>query len=69
MATGNFFPASGYRDTSGTLYDTGGHGYYWSGSVYDATLGYHLRFLSSYAYPYNLSDRQGGFAVRCVLQE
>jgi hypothetical protein len=68
-ATANFFPASGCRNASGTLYNTGSHGYYWSGSVYDATLGYSLYFYSSSALPYNNPNRQNVFAVRCVLQE
>jgi uncharacterized protein (TIGR02145 family) len=68
-ATANFFPASGYRNAGGTLGNTGGLGDYWSGSVYDASYGYNLYFSSSYAYPYSFSNRQGGFAVRCVLQE
>jgi hypothetical protein len=70
-AAANFFPASGCRDAGGPLRSAGSNGYYWSGSVYDATYGYHLYFYSSLARPYYYGsvNRRYGFAVRCVLQE
>jgi uncharacterized protein (TIGR02145 family) len=68
-ATANFFPASGYRATDGALSLTGNVGFYWSGSVYDATYGYTLNFNGNDARPYYRSGRQFGVAVRCVLQE
>jgi hypothetical protein len=64
------FPASGFRiSNSGALDDTGYFGYYWSGSVYNATTGYYLAFNTDYAYPSFSSTRPYGYAVRCVLQE
>ncbi len=61
------FPASGYCSTSGTLYAVGQYGIYCSSSAYtDSTYGFNLYFYSSYVYPANVSNRQSGFAVRCV---
>jgi uncharacterized protein (TIGR02145 family) len=65
---GNFFPASGHRDTEGVLYNTGRSGDYWSGSVYNATNGYALYFHNGGATTYHNADRQYAFAVRCVLE-
>jgi hypothetical protein len=69
-ATSNLFPASGSRLTGGALSGVGNLCYYWSGSVYTtADNGRILGFNSSNVYPDYNYLRQGGFAVRCVLQE
>jgi uncharacterized protein (TIGR02145 family) len=60
------FPASGYRNTDGTLLSVGQYGIYWSSSAYSSTYGYYLTFSSSYVSPAHYSYRQYGFTVRCV---
>ena len=61
------FPAVGLRDTgsSGTLYDAGTSGHYWSSVAYGSLYAYRLGFGSSNLdVSYNL--KQLGQSVRCV---
>lgn len=64
-----FFPASGCRDYSaGSFHGVGRYGYYWSGSVYDATHGFYLGFYTTAVYPQDSNARSFGFPVRCVSE-
>jgi uncharacterized protein (TIGR02145 family) len=66
--TGYVLPASGCRNGStGTLYDVGIYGYYWSGSgsATNSSYAYELRFGSDDAIAYGYS-RSYGRTVRCV---
>jgi|GEM_PF-692800 len=60
------YPASGSRNTSGTLSNVGQLGYYWSSSAGSETNGYLLLFSSSGVGPAYKTIRQIGLAVRCV---
>ena len=63
--TGNYYPASGYRDYgSGGFYYVGSYGYYWSFAPISQTLARSLGFYSGYIYPLDYSYRSNGFAVR-----
>ncbi|MCD8103011.1 MAG: fimbrillin family protein [Alistipes sp.] len=64
----NFYPASGYRLTSGQLYHQGTGGYYWSTTASSATNGYNLTFNSSSVTPAYSTTRTAGFSVRCVAE-
>ena len=69
--TGNalFFPASGYRSySSGTLYNVGSDGYYWSASPKSISDGHNLLFNSS-IWNWNNDDRALGCPVRAVAEE
>ena len=61
------FPAVGWRnfDSSGTLYDAGGEGEYWSSVAYGSNRAYGLYFYSSSLLVGN-GNKQFGFSVRCV---
>jgi len=60
-----FFPYSGYG--GGSLWNNrGGYGYYWSSSLYSATLGRGLNFYSGGVTPQSLNSRYYGFAGRAV---
>ncbi|MDR1527694.1 MAG: hypothetical protein LBS46_08535, partial [Dysgonamonadaceae bacterium] len=66
----NVFPVSGYRDTSGNLYNIGATACYWSSTMSELTGGYGAQFLYYDCYiegrkPY----RNHGFPIRCVHQE
>ena len=64
-----FFPASGYRSSSGgTLGNVGSYGYAWSASAYSDNYGRNLYFYSGSWY-WNGSNRAFGFPVRAVLEE
>ncbi len=60
------FPYAGYV-TSGSLWDVGSRGYYWSSTATSRNDAYDLSFGSSYVgtntYFY---DRSSGFSVRCI---
>ena len=61
-------PAAGYRySSSGSLYDRGTYGYYWSSTQYTSNSAWDLYFISSYAYT-GSSLRRDGFSVRCVAE-
>ena len=61
-----FFPASGYRgNSSGSLSNVGGNGYYRSASPNSSNGGHSLYFDSSY-WGWDYSDRASGFPVRPV---
>lgn len=60
-----FFPCSGYGSET-SWGNRGASGYYWSSSLYSATQGRSLRFLSGGVYPQSYSNRFNGFAVRPV---
>jgi uncharacterized protein (TIGR02145 family) len=64
-ATGAIFPAAGRRYT-GTLYDVGYNGRYWSSSAYNATFSFFLGFIDSDVTPSANNLRQSAFPVRCV---
>ncbi|MDE7355845.1 MAG: fibrobacter succinogenes major paralogous domain-containing protein, partial [Rikenellaceae bacterium] len=59
------FPAVGYRDASGSLYDSGGEGVYWSSVAGSSSGAYGLSFYSGSLTMYT-NDKQYGFSVRCV---
>jgi hypothetical protein len=64
---GTVFPASGRRlGGNGALNDIGTGGYYWSSSLYDASLAYSLG-IGSDGVGINYLARELGFPVRCVL--
>ena len=64
-----FFPASGYRSTSGgTLNVVGSYGYCWSASPGSGSNGRSLRFYSGNWY-WNNGSRAYGFPVRAVAEE
>jgi uncharacterized protein (TIGR02145 family) len=65
-SAGLYFPAAGYRVTSGKLYNVGNYGSYWSSSAQSAASGFNLYFNSGGAYPSSNLDRQYAFPVRCV---
>ena len=63
-----FLPAAGNRgSSSGTVYDVGWYGYYWSSSV-NVTSSYNLFFSSSGFNPGSNFNRAYGFSVRCVVE-
>jgi len=60
--------AAGYLEHSyGSLSARGQRGYYWSGSQYDSSNGWHLHFYSSGSYMNN-GDKAVGFSVRCLRE-
>lgn len=64
-----FFPASGFRNSSsGTVYNVGGSGCFWSAVPNSANFGRYLNFSSSYVSPLNSNGRSYGFAVRPVQE-
>jgi uncharacterized protein (TIGR02145 family) len=64
-----FFPASGYRNTTGELGGVGEGGGYWSSSPASATDGYFLYFNGpGVGSAGGFDDRQAGFPVRCVAE-
>lgn len=62
-----FFPAAGYRNSSGSASTRGNNGNYWSSKTYhnNAHDARHIYFGSNYV---NIGgdDRAGGYSVRCV---
>jgi hypothetical protein len=68
-STGNFFPASGWRESfsGGMLASTGQEGRYWSGSV-SVDTGFFVQFYSGGVFPDYFGERVYGFPRRCVLQ-
>ena len=69
--TGNalFFPASGYRYySSGSLYDVGSYGFYWSASPDGGNHGHDLGFGSG-NWDWDYYSRAVGFPVRAVAEE
>ena len=64
----NWFPASGSRNTDGSMFNVAWHGNYWSASPNSAGYGYYLNFYSSNVNPSYSSYRANGFSVRCVQE-
>ncbi|MDR1526242.1 MAG: hypothetical protein LBS46_01050 [Dysgonamonadaceae bacterium] len=65
----NFFPASGTRQTlNSAMSFRGMYGFYWSGSVCDASNGNVLFFGSGYASSLVYSPFGTGCSVRCIMQ-
>ena len=61
---GLYVPAAGYRRRiSGSLYDVGSNGYWWSYAPYSQAYSRSLGFYSGYVYPLNNYYRALGFAV------
>ncbi|MDE7356521.1 MAG: fibrobacter succinogenes major paralogous domain-containing protein [Rikenellaceae bacterium] len=62
------FPAVGHRyaDSSGTLYDAGATGRYWTSVAYGSNDAYTLGFNSSVVGPQGTWHRRYGLSVRCV---
>jgi hypothetical protein len=60
------FPAPGFRDNAnhGGLFHVNAYGMYWSGSAYDGTTVYYLRFVNGFASGNYL--RSYALSVRCV---
>jgi hypothetical protein len=58
-------PASGNRNTSGTLNNLGTNGYYWGASP-SSTSGRNLNFNGTTVNPANTNNRQNAYPVRCV---
>ncbi|MDR0543303.1 MAG: fimbrillin family protein [Dysgonamonadaceae bacterium] len=68
LSSGMFFPASGYRNTVGVVYNIGTSGYYWSSSASSlSSYAGSMSFISGGA-DASYSIRRYGFAVRCVLK-
>ncbi len=63
---GLFFPAAGYRYTSGSVNSQGSSGFYWSSSAASSAIGYNLSFGSTILNPLNYDKAGGGNTVRCV---
>ena len=64
-----FFPASGYRSySSGSLYNVGSNGYFWSAMPGSTSYSRYLVFSSSYVNPLNFDERAYGFPVRPVRE-
>jgi uncharacterized protein (TIGR02145 family) len=59
--------SSGYRDASGTFYDIGYLGYWWSSSVFGTKGAWSrkLEYTNGHAYRSN-ANRANGFSVRCI---
>ena len=53
---------------SGSLYDTGNYGSYWSSTVYGSNSAYRLYFSSGSVGPALDSYRDNGYSVRCVAE-
>ncbi len=63
-----FLPAAGYRYYfTGSVYNQGSYGYYWSSTAYSGTLGHSLYFNDAYVGPVNYGSYAYGFAIRCVI--
>ncbi|MDE7356378.1 MAG: hypothetical protein K2N21_06400 [Rikenellaceae bacterium] len=64
------FPAVGWRydDSSGTLYNAGTLGHYWSSVADGSGNAYNLWFNSSDLSVSNGRSKRNGFSVRCVRQ-
>ncbi|MDE6183294.1 MAG: DUF1566 domain-containing protein [Rikenellaceae bacterium] len=61
------FPAVGGRDTSGTLYDAGAHGRYWSSVTYTSnTNSAYSLYFNSGSLNVSGNNKQYGRSVRCV---
>jgi len=61
-----FLPAGGYRNSNNAqLYNSGGFGYCWSGSV-SGTNAFYLNFTSSTVNPSGVNSRGLGMSVRCI---
>ena len=58
---------SGY-EYSGSRYDQGSNGYYWSSTVVSSSNAYSLALNTSYVRPTNYSGKGLGFSVRCVAR-
>lgn len=55
------------RVNGGSLYSLGSYGYYWSSTVYNAYVAYHLGFIGSLIWPSDYGyGRSRGFSVRCM---
>ena len=65
-SSGAFFPASGYRNSSGGLADVGIYGDYWSAGVNSAVSAYSLYFSSVGVYPFDSNYRAYAYPVRPV---
>jgi uncharacterized protein (TIGR02145 family) len=63
-------PATGNRNyDSGSLYNRGNSGYYWSSSQYTSDFAWNLNFSSSNVNTSYNSLRRLGFSVRCVAED
>ena len=58
---------SGYVG-NGSLYGTGGSGYYWSSTVYGSGYAYQLHFYSDAVNPATYNRRNNGYSIRCVAE-
>jgi len=65
-----FLPAAGFRDSSsGSIYNVGTYGYYWSSSIISSSIHvHHLTFYNTYVSPSQGTQRAGGLSVRCVAE-
>ena len=66
--TGIFFPASGYRYSSGSIINVSTFGDVWTTATYSYNYAYMLDFASSNVYPQNSNYRAYGFSVCCVAE-
>ena len=62
-----FWPAAGYRSSTGLLYNVESVGYSWSASP-ASSYGYYLEFLSGSVGPETYGGRASGLSVRCVQE-
>ena len=69
IATGAsiFLSAAGVRNTTGSLYDRGKGGWYWSSTVDNASFAHTMYFGSAGQYTYT-NFKSLGFSVRCVAK-
>lgn len=54
---------------TGSVYDQGSYGLFWSSTVLDADYAYHLYLNSSGVYPAYYNGKGFGFSVRCVAED
>jgi hypothetical protein len=66
---GLFYPAAGYRTTTGSVFIQGTPGDYWSSTAYDDRFGYYLYFFSESVYPSSYTTYDFGYNIRCIIPE
>jgi hypothetical protein len=65
-AKAHIIPATGRRNTDGSIAAQGTNEHYWSNIPYNSTNGYLLYFDSSYVYPVTSGNYAVGHPIRCV---
>jgi uncharacterized protein (TIGR02145 family) len=57
---------SGYVDSAGALSNQGSNGYWWSSTQNNATNAYNLNVNTGNVNPQNNTNKNYGYAVRCI---